>query len=150
MPRDLAPEVSEIVPSLTFSLSNSHPMVTPEEKAFILACLQAFSDIVEREGGFKQYSLKDDCEARDELIAMQEGEDALTPQELLRRSFEATLRNSVRNGHDSVTVLLGGTYSMGMKKVVKVEVKCEETGLSQVMSIYWDWDVKFEQRSGQN
>jgi hypothetical protein len=151
VPRDLAPEVSDISPSLNFSMTHAHPMVTPEEKTFIHTCLQALSDIVEREGGFKQYTSKDSCEVRDELTGLtQDDEESLTPQEILRRSSETTLRNTVRNGTDSVAVLLGGTYSMGMKKVVKVEVKCEETGLSQVMSIYWDWDVKLEQRSGQN
>lgn len=151
VPRDLAAEVSDMTASLQFSLTNAHPMVTPEEKTFILQCLEAFSDLVEREGGFNRYAFKDECKAREELVgAMQDEEQSLTPQELLRRSSEATLRNAVRNGHDSVTVLLGGTYSMGMKKVVKIEVKCEELGLSQVMSIYWDWDVKLEQRSGQH
>jgi len=148
--RGVVQEVCECPPSLLFSMLHAHPMVTPEEKTFLMGCLQAFSDIVQQEGGFQEYAFKTDCPAKDELVGTpEEDEPPATPLEVLRRSSETMLRNTVRNGTDSVQVLLGGVMSMGMKKVVKIEIKCEEMAMQEVMSVFWDWDVRLEQKSGE-
>jgi hypothetical protein len=148
VPRQLATEAFDSSPSLRFSMSDAHPMVMPEEKAFIVSCLQAFTDIVEREGGFLQYMEREDCKARTDLFGILSEEEPLpTPQEMLRRSCENLIRQAVRNGYDSIGVQLGAIHSMGMKKVVMVEVTCEDLDMHvQRLSICWDWEVKLEHR----
>jgi len=148
VPRELAAEGFDAAPSPFFSIMNAHPMVRPEEKAFIQSCLQAFSDMVEREGGLAQYAFGEECKARDELAGkLEEGELPAAPEELLRRSCETMLLREARHGCDSLSVTLGGMYTMGMKKVVKFEFKCEDLDMDQQLSICWDWDVKLERRS---
>jgi hypothetical protein len=145
-----AREVCDCGPTLLFNISNAHPMVTPEEKTFILGCLQAFTDIIQSEGGFREYASKPECFARDELACSPEEEPPTTQEELLRRSFETFLRRIVRNGSNSLQVQVGGSFSMGMKKVVKIEVKEKDMALEEAMSIFWDWDVRLEQKSSEN
>jgi len=158
-PRELALETpfsarevvdcSPSAPSLSFSIRNTHPMVTPEEKTSLEACLQVFSEAVEQEGGFREYFLRENCELRKALARQFEGDEPqMTAEELLRRSAESMLRQIVRYGGESVTVQLGGICCMGMKKVVKVNVSFEDFEMQQSqLSICWDWDVKLEQKS---
>lgn len=146
VPRELAVEACPCSTSFFFKIKEAHPMVHPEEKEFILGCLQAFAQIVEHEGGFAQYAYGGNCPIREELAGkLEDDEPSQSAEEVLRRSAETLMRQTVRNGGDSVSVQIGGTFCMGMKKVTKVELKCED--LQMELSIFWDWDVKLEQVS---
>lgn len=150
VPRELAVEAGgfDCAPSLSFSMTSAHPMVSPEEKAFIQACFEAFSETVEHEGGFREYAERDDCSTREELAGKpEEDEPPFEPEELLRRSCQSMLRQSARNGSDSIHIQIGAMTCMGMKKVAKIEIVCEDFSLQQQFSICWDWDVRLEQRS---
>jgi hypothetical protein len=141
----VVPRLPQSSSKLTVTMDHAHPMVHPEEKEFLVGFLQTFPEIIDREGGFVQYMalLKDQ-----EDVKLEEEDPCATPEEMLRRSTEIVLRQTVRNGSDSISVRMGGGFTMGMKKVAQfwIELKCEDFEISrQRMSIFWDWDVKLEQ-----
>merc|ERR1740117_1736091 len=127
-------------------MTDAHPMVSPTEKTFVLACLHTFSETVDRKGGFRKYVEREHRKASKRHSGKSHDVFLPLPEELLRKSWEALLQETARHAGDCVNVELGDIQSMGMKKVVKLEVSCEDLDMYLIVSICWDWDVKLEQK----
>lgn len=125
---------------------NMHPMVTEGEKVYVVQCLEALAREVELVGGLGEY-LRADCMPRLELLRLPTDEvhfdaEPSSPRGVLRRCLEALLQRRARTGGDTVFVQEGYLLSQGVKKIVKMQLRC--AGEESNLSVCWDWDVKLE------
>lgn len=122
-----------------WQLINAHPMVMEEEKAFISEALQELSVEIERFGGIAQYMFSNYADYVSETMPV---------EELLQLALLACFQEKSRNGQDTINIQIGSGFSMGMKKVVKLDVQLQEPEVQQLvrLAILWEWDVKLEWR----
>lgn len=141
-PRRFEPEVHPYPPPAVAELSpcedniaweidtEMHPMVRDCEKAFIRGCLEMLAQRVRKAGGVSSWHAGSDC-ASD-----------LEPQDRVRMLFEQLLTENCRNGAEDLFVQKGSILSLGAKKVVKLNFKCQD--FDARVSVCWNWDVLLE------
>lgn len=117
-----------------------HPMVGDGEREYIDACLMEFRCLLSEVGGISEY-MSASCSHRVDLIGKTSPEAKVG--EIVSKSLEAILQGNARNGADSLFVQPSFVISMGAKKIVKLELRCDDE--PQQISICWDWDVRLEQ-----
>mmetsp|Transcript_2636 Transcript_2636/g.4864 ORF Transcript_2636/g.4864 Transcript_2636/m.4864 type:complete len:518 (+) Transcript_2636:87-1640(+) len=122
-----------------WQLIHAHPMVMEEEKVFIAEALEQLNAEIAQFGGVVQYMFSNYADYVSETMPV---------EELLQLAFLACFQEKSRNGQDTINIQIGTGFSMGMKKVVKLEVQLQEPEDQQLvlLAILWDWDVKLEWR----
>lgn len=106
-----------------------HPMVRDCEKAYIRGCLEMLAQHMRQAGGVSMY-VSTGC-ASD-----------LEPQDKVRMLLEELLKENCRNGSEDLFVQKGSTLSFGAKKVMKLDLRCQD--FDSRISICWNWDVLLE------
>lgn len=106
-----------------------HPMVRDCEKTYVRGCLEMVAQHVQHAGGVSKYT-SSDCTSN------------LEPQDKVRILFERLLKENCRNGSEEVFVDKGSTLSFGEKKVMKLDLKCED--FESRVSVCWNWDILLE------
>jgi len=117
----------------------AHPMVTDGEKAYVGACLEELARTIEGAGGLADFA-RPDCRCRRKLVGP--ARPGREPAAVLVPCLEAILQQRARTGGDTIFIERGTIMSLGGKKVLKVQLWCDDALMP--MSICWDWDVKLE------
>lgn len=120
---------------LSWEIQEKHPMVTESEQIFVLSCMKELQSLLAEARGLERYVRGE----HPRLLLRQ-----VDQSEMLRFSVESLIQQNARNGGDSLYVQPGHVQGCGMKKVVKLEICCDD--IEGPHSVCWDWDVKLESR----
>eukprot|EP00929_Paragymnodinium_shiwhaense_P028673 TRINITY_DN1657_c1_g1_i1.p1 TRINITY_DN1657_c1_g1~~TRINITY_DN1657_c1_g1_i1.p1 ORF type:complete len:828 (-),score=201.71 TRINITY_DN1657_c1_g1_i1:208-2691(-) len=125
---------------LLWELGDKHPMVQQSEWFYVREMLIELDALITLEGGLEGYC-KDTSASLKSLLG--KPKPGTQPNALLLNSLEALLQQNTRTGSDCVYIERGHITSTGMKKIVKMSLRCGED-VEALATACWDWDVKLD------